>query len=160
MQPRIEIIDKKLLVGNSQDMSLVNNKTFELFSSFMPNRNKISNAISSDVFEVMEYHDLYFKNFNPNTSFKKWATLEVTESKVIPESMQTLVIEKGLYAVFQYKGLPQGFGELMRYILSEWLPKSNYELDNRPHFNILGNKYKHDDPNSEEEVYIPIKNFK
>ena len=59
--------------------------------------------------------------------------------------------------MFQYKGLPQGFGELMRYILSEWLPKSNYELDNRPHFNILGNKYKANHPESEEEVYIPIK---
>jgi AraC family transcriptional regulator len=37
------------------------------------------------------------------------------------------------------------------------LPGSDYSLDSRAHFEILGKKYKHDDPNSEEEVWIPIK---
>jgi hypothetical protein len=30
-------------------------------------------------------------------------------------------------------------------------------LDNRPHFEILGEKYKNADPDSEEDVYIPVK---
>jgi len=38
------------------------------------------------------------------------------------------------------------------YIFSDWLPKSDYELDEKPHFEILGEKYKNDDPNSEEEI--------
>jgi AraC family transcriptional regulator len=38
------------------------------------------------------------------------------------------------------------------------LPLSKeYELDDRPHFEILGDKYKNNDPNSEEEIWIPIK---
>lgn len=157
MQPRIEAITEKKLVGHVIDMSLVSNKTFELFSGFMPNRDQISNSMSTDIYEVMEYDHLYFKNFNPNTVFKKWATLEVSEIETIPDGMKTLTLKEGLFAVFQYKGLPQGFGELMRYILSEWLPQSKYKLDNRPHFNILGKNYKPNDPESEEEVYIPIK---
>jgi AraC family transcriptional regulator len=37
------------------------------------------------------------------------------------------------------------------------LPDSQYLLDKRPHFEILGKKYKHNHPNSQEEVWIPIK---
>ncbi|WP_371811654.1 GyrI-like domain-containing protein [Flavobacterium sp. M31R6] len=38
-----------------------------------------------------------------------------------------------------------------------WIPNSKYDLDHRPHFEILGAKYKKDDPNSEEEIWVPIK---
>jgi AraC family transcriptional regulator len=37
------------------------------------------------------------------------------------------------------------------------LPKSEYELDYRPHFEILGEKYKNNDQLSEEDIFIPIK---
>ncbi|MDP5096829.1 MAG: GyrI-like domain-containing protein [Flavobacterium sp.] len=37
------------------------------------------------------------------------------------------------------------------------MPNSEYQLDNRPHFEILGAKYKNNAPDSEEEIWIPIK---
>ncbi|EPE83362.1 GyrI-like small molecule binding domain protein [Leptospira noguchii str. 1993005606] len=40
------------------------------------------------------------------------------------------------------------------YIFQEWLPNSGYKL--KPHFELLGSKYKNNDPTSEEEVWIPI----
>lgn len=156
-QPKIEIIPQKKLIGHVIDMSLVNNKTFELFSGFMPNRKQVSNSLSEDIYEVMLYGDSHFKKFSPNNTFTKWATVEVSEFNEIPQGMNTLILDEGLYAVFQYKGLPEGFGELMRTILTEWLPQSNYTLDHRTHFNVLGEHYKRNDPNSEETVYIPIK---
>ncbi|MFT5513068.1 MAG: AraC family transcriptional regulator, partial [Bacteroidia bacterium] len=48
---------------------------------------------------------------------------------------------------------PKTFG----YIFGEWIPNSIYDIDSRPHFEILGDKYKNDHPNSEEEIWIPIK---
>jgi len=45
----------------------------------------------------------------------------------------------------------------MNYIMSQWLPNSKYILDHRPHFELLGAKYKNNSPDSEEEVWIPIK---
>jgi AraC family transcriptional regulator len=42
------------------------------------------------------------------------------------------------------------------YIFNTWLPKSGYQLDRRPHFEILGEKYKNNNPDSEEEIWIPI----
>ena len=65
-------------------------------------------------------------------------------------------LNPGSYAVFDYKGLNTDT-QIFIYIFKEWLPNSDYELDERPHFEILGNKYKNGNPESEEEIWIPIK---
>ena len=62
-----------------------------------------------------------------------------------------------MYAVFQYKGDQSNAPAFFNAIYSEWLPTSYYELDWRPQFEILGEKYKTNDPNSEEEIWIPVK---
>ena len=70
--------------------------------------------------------------------------------------MQTLILEEGTYAVFDYKGSGND-NRIFEYIFGTWLPQSEYELDKRPHFEVLGEKYKNNDPDSEEEIWIPIK---
>ena len=70
--------------------------------------------------------------------------------------MKSLILKGGLYAVFDYKGSSSN-NSIFQYIFSEWLPNSEYLIDHRPHFEILGSKYKNNDPNSEEEIWIPIK---
>lgn len=157
LEPVIEKIEAKKLVGKSISMSLMDNKTFDLFSEFMPIRNKISNTVSNDIFEVLVYDEIYFKTFNPNNTFTKWATVEVSVVEDLPNGTSLLNLASGLYAMFTYKGLAKDIGTLMTYIYSDWLPKSEYELDHRPHFNILGAKYKNNNPESEETVWIPIK---
>ena len=155
--PSIETINNKKLVGHSTEMSVAENKTFELFSDFMPNRKQIKNTIGEDIYEVLLYDATYFETFNPSNKFIKWATVEVLNYKAVPEGMDSLDVKEGLYAVFKYKGMAENFHKLMTYIFTEWLPKSAYQLDNRPHFQIVGNKYKNGSPDSEEDVYIPIK---
>jgi len=71
-------------------------------------------------------------------------------------TMETLVLPGGLYAVFEYKGLSTD-NSIFQYILGTWLLNSDYDLDDRPHFEVLGDKYKNNDPTSEEEIWIPIK---
>lgn len=139
------------------NMSLANNKTQELFSSFMPLRKTIEHATSTDVFEVMIYDQMYFQGFDPSKTFVKWAAIEVSNNETPPTGMTSLELEDGLYAVFNYKGIAKDFGELMRRIFMEWFPSSTYELDHRAHFNVLGDTYKRNDPSSEEEVWIPIR---
>ena len=45
MNPRIETITEKKLVGHALEMSLVANKTQELFSGFMPHKKQVTNLI-------------------------------------------------------------------------------------------------------------------
>jgi len=154
--PKIVALKEKKIIGKCIKMSLIENKTVELFSSFMPKRKDIKNVVTTDLFEVLIYDNEYFKNFSPSNTFVKWACIEVENYNTLPEGMKTLNLVSGLYAVFNYKGLAKDFGVFMSYIYSNWLPESKYKLDHRAHFNVLGNKYKHNHPESEECVWIPI----
>jgi AraC family transcriptional regulator len=93
----------------------------------------------------------------PDTEFVKWAALEVEDFSYIPEYMQAYTLAGGLYAVFIHIGPPAAFEKTFQYIFNEWLPHSIYTLDDREHFEILGAKYKNNEPDSEEEIWIPIK---
>lgn len=154
MEPRIEILSEKKLIGKRLQMSLANNKTQELWRSFMPRRSEIQNTISADLFAVQVYEPNYFKAFNPNAVFEKWSTLEVADFSNLPAEMEPFTLSSGLYAVFEHKGHDT---TIFDYIFKTWIPNSKYDLDNRPHFEILGEKYKKDSPDSEEEIWIPIK---
>jgi AraC family transcriptional regulator len=156
MTPRIEILSEKKLIGKRLQMSLANNKTKELWQSFMPRRKEIQNSIGTDLYSMQVYDPFYFNTFDPNNLFEKWATIEVTNFDTIPDEMETFTLPSGLYAVFFYKGSNTDT-QIFQYIFGTWLPNSEYVLDNRPHFEILGEKYKNSNPNSEEEIWIPIK---
>ena len=91
LQPRIEILSEKKLVGKRIRMSLSDNRTGELWRSFMPGRNEISNNLTNELISMQVYNE-----------------------PLIP-------------------------GDLNQ------------------KFEILGEKYKNGDPNSEEEIWIPVK---
>lgn len=155
MQVKIEVLQETKLIGQSIKMSLSDNKTGQLWSQFAPRISEIQNRSSSDRISMQVYPALYYKQFNPTTEFIKWATVEVKNFEDIPIGMQTFILKEGLYAVFEYKGSSSD-SSIFQYIFSTWIPNSPYELDDRPHFEVLGTKYKNNDPNSEEEIWIPI----
>jgi AraC family transcriptional regulator len=158
MQPRIETITGKKLVGKRIRMSFSDNKTFELWKSFMPRRKEITNNKTTDLFSMQIYDKHFdFKNINLDEEFEKWAAIEVTDFDTIPDGMESYSLTGGLYAVFIHKGAASTGPKTFKYIFGTWLPNSDFILDNRPHFEILGKKYIHEDPDSEEEVWIPVK---
>lgn len=143
------------MVGKKIKMSLADNKTFELWRSFMPERMKIQNKLSSDLISMRVYNEPVNLQ-NINQQFEKWAAIEVVDFNDVPAAMESFTLPAGLYAVFDYKGLNTD-NSIFVYIFKEWLPGSKYLLDERPHFEMLGEKYKNNDPASEEEIWIPIK---
>lgn len=156
-QPQIKTLTPKKLVGKSLKMSFANNRTAELWKSFSPRRNEMINNIGTALYSLQVYEPDHFLNFNPTKVFVKYALVEVSDLDNIPEGMEAFELEGGLYAVFTYKGLPSQASPFFQYIFGTWLPNSAYELDHRPHFEILGGKYSNTSPESEEEVWIPIK---
>lgn len=158
MHLRNELLAPKKLVGKSLKMSLANNRTPELWRSFMPRRKEIKNAVGNDLYSLQVYDkEASFQGFKPSQVFTKYAVVEVGDFVLVPEGMETFVLEGGLYAVFFHQGLASDFPKTMQYIFLDWLPNTTYELDHRPHFEVLGEKYKNNDPRSEEEIWIPIR---
>jgi len=154
LNPTILDLSAKKMIGLSLTMSFAQDQTPILWKSFMPNRNKVQNRKNEDYYSLQIFPNDYFKFFNPITPFVKWALVEVSDFENIPEGMESFTLEPGKYAVFHHKGVDKS---IFQYIYGVWLPASGYQMDNRPHFEILGAKYKNGDPNSEEDIYIPIK---
>jgi len=157
MKHRIEILPEKKLIGMNLKMSLAANKTFLLWSSFMKRKVEIENAVGSEMYSMQVYDKGYYKNFNPANEFVKWSCLEVSSFENIPDGMESYILKGGKYVVFDYKGNSKNGGEAFKYIFQEWLPASGFVLDDREHFEVLGDKYKNDSDESEEEIWVPIK---
>jgi len=156
--PKIVTIKPKILVGINQKMSLTNNTTAQLWQKFMPMRKLIKQTVGNDLYSLQQYNGvLSLSTFSPDNTFTKWAAVEVEHGNDIPENMEALTLAGGLYAVFLYKGLPANYAATFRYIFGTWFPQSDYEVDDRPHFEVLGEKYSNTSPESEEEIWIPIK---
>ena len=157
MNVRIERLPTTLLIGMKTKMSFATNKTGELWQRFMPKKNEVKNSTDSNVYSVEIYPSLsFFNSFNPHEEFEKWAAVRVTEHASLPSQMEVLTIPSGNYAVFLYKGKADEVSSAYQYILGTWIPESEYVLDDRPHFALMGDKYKNNDINSEEELWIPI----
>lgn len=151
-------IPETKLVGVSTTMSVADNQTAKLWQTLMPRRSEISMVSGSDLYSVEIYPDThFFREFSPVNEFQKWAAIPVTDLIGIPDGLNPLTISEGKYAKFHFKGSIQEAPQAMQYIFGEWLPNSGYQLDDRPHFAVMGEKYSNTAPDSEEDFYIPIR---
>ncbi len=152
------MLEEKKLIGKRLRLSLADNKTGELWKSFMSRRKEVTNYLTSELISLQVYEPSHFIDFKPINEFEKWATVEVSDFDNVPNGMETFTLMGGLYAVFEYKGSGND-SSIFQYIFGTWLPCSSYRLDDRPHFEILDEKYKNNDAASEEEIWIPIKPY-
>ncbi len=143
-----------MLCGISTEMSLSNNKTQILWSSFRQQQKQLITAEPDFFYSVNVYPEKYFESFNPDNAFIKYALISAQYAESMDSPWETFALPAGLYAVFNHKGPDTS---IFNYIYTQWLPQSGYELDNRPHFEKLPAGYIQGHPDSEEEIYIPVK---
>ncbi|MGI4875163.1 MAG: GyrI-like domain-containing protein [Janthinobacterium lividum] len=156
MTPRLETLVAKKLVGQHLSMSLAANRTQELWRSFMARRAEIANCVGTARYSLQVYAPGYFTHFDPQAEFEKWALVEVADFEAVPAGMAAFQLVGGLYAVFAYRGSAQAAAPVFQYIFGTWLPGSGYVLADRPHFEVLGENYRPNHPDSEEEIWIPV----
>ncbi len=153
----IHLPPKKLL-GHSRRMSLSTNETVAMFRAFMPKVKTIGNRTNESVIDLRIYDaGTDFASFTPTTPFTKWVAVEVNEFPADGGDFTPYNFPGGLYAQFLHRGPASAFGQVIGQIFGQWLPTSGYTLDDRPHFEVLPKGYRMDDPNAEEEIWIPIK---
>lgn len=144
------------LIGMDHKCSFVKYDVYNLWKNFMPRKSEIQNQLNANIFSIAFYPENFFGSFNPNVEFVKVAAIQCSEIVEIPTGMKTFEIPEGMYFKFRYKGKADQYPTLFERILKEVLPQNNLVLDNRPHFEILGPEYKNNDPNSEEDIHIPV----
>ena len=119
----------------------------------MPRRKEILNAVENKFYSLQVYPADFFQSFDIKKEFTKWAGLEILSENTIPKGMSLLTIPGGKYAVFTHVGPDTS---IFQQIYGAWIPNSAYNLDDRPHFELLDEHYKKGDPYSKEEIWIPI----
>ena len=129
-----------------------------MWRSFGPRKKEIKNVVGSDLYSMQIFpNDFDFQRFDIQREFEKLALVEVKNFNEIPNDMITHEMQGGLYAVFLYKGLPANGAAAFEYIFTQWIPNSEYDIDQREHFEILGEKYCNTSDDSEEEIWVPVR---
>ena len=155
---RIEVLRPVLLAGLKRKIPLTPGAITALWSDFMPQVKFIPQRENSLLYSVQLYdRGTTTENFNPLQPVTKWAAVPVNEKAELPSGLEYKSLEGGLYAVFIHKGVPATFPATMDFIFRNWLPSSGYEWEAREQFEVMGEKYRHNDPLSEEEVWIPLR---
>lgn len=158
-QPEIKQSKVINLVGLCENTSVATMNPTAIWQQFMPRRNEVAGHIPNQYYSVQVYGESYsFQNFDSTARFQKWAAVAVENEAKVPNGMETLKIPAGDYAVFIHKGTAPEFSKTLQYIHGVWMPNSKYKLDNRPHFELLDERYLGPmNPKSEEEVWVPIR---
>jgi AraC family transcriptional regulator len=136
MTPRIETLHEKKLVGRRLTMSFADYKIGELWRTFSPRRKEINNNLTNDLISLVIYKSNHFTDFKPTNEFERWAAVEVSTFDYVPTEMETIILQSGLYAVFDYKGLNTD-NSIFQNILGTWLPTSDYDLDSRDNVSYI-----------------------
>ncbi|MBD8488876.1 GyrI-like domain-containing protein [Echinicola sp. CAU 1574] len=155
--PRIINISKSHFIGMRVEMSFSNNQTAKLWKSFMPRKMEIEGVLDEALYSLEVFPNGFFEAFDPIVHYEKWAAVKVNAEAKASDGMEYLAVPEGNYAIFIHRGPASEAPKTYQYIFQKWLPNSGYQIDDRPHFAVMGEKYKNDDPESEEEIWIPIK---
>ena len=158
MKHRIVQSPDILIVGMKAIMSFqtINEETGKLARQFMPRLREINNRDNTFTLSLQSYDDFDYYQVSPTMTFEKWVGVEVTNLDNVPKGMETLTINPGNYLVIDFKGSMQEFVKTWNYIHAQWLPNSEYKLDNRPHFERLSPSYSPMNAVNEEEIWIPV----
>lgn len=158
MTHRIVQTQEMFVIGLKATMSFetIAEETGKLARQFMPRLQEVKNRV--DIFTIsLQNHDNFdYQNLPPARTFEKWLGVEVANLNEVPEGMEILAIKSGNYLVIDFKGSMQEFVKNWHYIHSQWLPNSEFKLDNRPHFEKLSSKYSPMNVVNEEEIWIPV----
>lgn len=157
--PEIIDIESKKLVGIKVSTSLADDKTSLLWNRFMKYKEALDARKNADLYSVQIYGEEFISgDFDSQSEFEKWAAMEVQDHSNIPKGLQMLKLPQGKYAVFIHEGTAKDFAKTSKFIFEEWLPSSKFEIDDRPHFEVLGKDYKGpENPESKEKIWIPVK---
>jgi len=158
LQPKFETIDERYFVGKWMKMTYSNNPTIALWESFMPHEHVVENRTGDKYYAIEVYsEDDFFENFSPDREFVKWATVEVEHLDDVPDEMESIKVPAGKYAVFPNEGSVSKGSKAYQEIFETWLPQSDYTLDDRPHLAVMRDIFDSEHPESEEEIWIPVK---
>ena len=150
MEPKIVERGAFTVVGMKYRGKNENNEIPQLWQALGPRTGEIEHmADDSAAYGICANMDM------DTGAFDYIAGFEVSSAEGVPEGMVAFEVPGGKYAVFTTT-LPQ-IGETFHNAYHTWLPQSGYQPRGGPEFELYDEQFDPQDPNSEFDLYIPIK---
>lgn len=157
-EPKLLTVSEKTLVGTRIRTSLAESRGGEIWRALRSQAAEVSDRVGTDFYSVRVYDPEYsFTKFDAAARFDKWAAVEVYKDPSLPDGFESHSIPVGQYAVFICRGTPAMASNTFGFVFGTWLREADFDLDDRPHFEILDNNWNPFDESANEEVWVPIK---
>jgi AraC family transcriptional regulator len=150
MEPKIIERGAFTVVGLKYRGKNENNEIPQVWEAFHPRIGEIPNLVTDFVAYGIS------AEMDPGTrEFTYVAGFEVSSAEDVPQGMVDFEVPGSKYAVFTTT-LPK-IGETFQHAYHTWLPTSGYQPGGGPEFELYDQRFDVQDPNSEFDLYIPIK---
>ncbi len=159
VKPEIVKLDTQYLIGMKIKTTLGSkNEAWFLWEDFFKRVPEIKNRIGKNFYSLHHYgNHMVNKTLTQNTTFIKYATVQVSPSDEIPKGMELLELKPQTYAVFKNIGYPRDLKYAYNRIYQVWLPETKHELSSGYHIEIMKPSYaNHRNEKAEEVIYVPI----
>lgn len=153
MQPEIITRPAVKLIGIANHYDDADLNLPRLWSGFRPYRENIKNRTSDESFGIYESYE----EDGDDVHFTYVCCAVVENFDSIPEGMLKRELPEQLYAKFIHKGSVSHLDKTLKYIWGSWLPKSKFDYEEKPDFELYPPNYNVMDPQCEMAIHIPIK---
>lgn len=151
---KVNIVDKremKIIGMMATGDSVIDININQLWKKFEEESTKIKGAILDKSYEI------HLKDSSTPEQHYCMVGKEVKEIENLPLSMFVKVLPASKYAIFTHQFKDGGFGEAYR-LINEWMDESDYTEAASFEIQSYDRRFKGiDDPESELDFYVPIK---
>ena len=153
MEPEIITRPAMKLIGIASQYDNADLSLPRLWSGFRPYRDLIKNRTCNESFGIYESYE----EEGDDIKFVYICCAAVENFDFVPEGMITRELPEQLYAKFIHKGDITNLDKTLKYIWGSWLPKSDFEYEEKPDFELYPQDYNVMDPKSQMALHIPVK---
>lgn len=154
MEPKIVDRDRIVLVGLPYFGDASEGKFGQAWHRFMQHDMNLTNRVNEHAAYGVEY---YGPEFHEEHKWHYFPSVEVSDLNDFPTIFFAKILPAAQYAVFTSTGGLSKLSETFQYAYMTWLPASEYEVAHPFDFEYYGERYRGDVPESEVDIYIPIK---
>jgi len=154
MQPRFVDLEELILVGLPYYGQPVGGKFTQAWDRFFEVEPSIRSRVNKKVCYGVE---VFGKESTLGGDWFYFPSVQVSDLKEIPGILFAKTFPACRCVVFSVTGGIPKLGEVFRYIYAEWLPASGYEIAYPWDFEVYGEQFKGDEPDSLIDIYIPVR---
>ncbi|MCX7749503.1 MAG: AraC family transcriptional regulator [Clostridia bacterium] len=156
--PEIITIGEIHLVGLSGESSYQDSRIQNIWDNFNEKYDQLALPKNNSFYSVCTYQpNLKINEISTDFAYTLFIGVEQKSLAKVPEGFILYTIPSGKYAVFKHIGDVPSFSETYRYIFSEWIPKSCYEVSSNFDFEYYKKRFTYKDKRIEGCIHVPIK---